>query len=381
MLLLIRFPVTDKPTRRAVGPARNRVAAGHMRRRRLAALWKARARKKKEDRNRCPRRCADFAGIILAQPPPSGPRRHPKCAVLETRKAHSACRPQGSGQMPPRQPSRPDRDAFGPASRTSCLPCRHVAALGPAPTHRPCPDPGLSAPERKARRQAPDAVLANCGCIRRFTVCLSCSGRKPSASIVPPWPWPCRPTTAGVPLAAAGMPPHRPPLDLWPPEAGGRPVALAAARGSRAGERLPKKAGEVSPDPSFSARDLQPPHSRRYRHPRSPTVIPHANRVPEKSPAGRCCAVGRAGCTGLPALGSSLQCRVAAQSGLRGNALLPACLIQRVRAKKLGLFSGRPQNSLPPHRYACRKCPSGSSGLPDLPPRAILSAIVRHDAG
>ena len=54
MLLLIRFPVTDKPTRRAVGPARNRVAGGHMpmsaialrataERRRLAALYPARA--------------------------------------------------------------------------------------------------------------------------------------------------------------------------------------------------------------------------------------------------------------------------------------------------------------------------------------------------
>jgi len=31
--------------------------------------------------------------------------------------------------MPPRQPCRPDRDAFGPASRTSCLSCRHVAAF------------------------------------------------------------------------------------------------------------------------------------------------------------------------------------------------------------------------------------------------------------
>ena len=33
-------------------------------------------------------------------------------------------------------------------------------------------------------------------------------------------------------------------------------VASAAARGSRAGERLRKKAGEVSPDPFFSARDF-----------------------------------------------------------------------------------------------------------------------------
>ena len=37
------------------------------------------------------------------------------------------------GQMPPRQPCRPDRDAFGPATRTSCLPCRHVAAFKTSP--------------------------------------------------------------------------------------------------------------------------------------------------------------------------------------------------------------------------------------------------------
>ena len=46
--------------------------------------------------------------------------------------------------------------------------------------------PGLSAPKRKARTQAPDAVLVNCGCIRRLTASLSSSGRMPSALIVPP---------------------------------------------------------------------------------------------------------------------------------------------------------------------------------------------------
>jgi len=48
---------------------------------------------------------------------------------------HSA--PQGSGQMPPRQPSRSDRDAFGPASRPSCPPCRHVAAFQTKRAHPP----------------------------------------------------------------------------------------------------------------------------------------------------------------------------------------------------------------------------------------------------
>lgn len=66
------------------------------------------------------------------------------------------------------------------------------------PTRHPV-DPGLSAPKRKARSQKPDAVLVNCGCIRLFTASFSCSGRKPSASIVPPWPWPCRPTPARRP--------------------------------------------------------------------------------------------------------------------------------------------------------------------------------------
>jgi len=56
--------------------------------------------------------------------------------------------------------------------------------------------------------------------------------------------------------------------------------AFAAARGSRAGERLQKKAGEVSPDPSYCARDF----SRRVTAPtvtakvqplsHMPTVIP-----------------------------------------------------------------------------------------------------------
>lgn len=66
------------------------------------------------------------------------PTRHPldpggmpsvPSSKLGKRTPHAA--PRGSGQMPPRQPCRPDRDAFGPASRTSCLPRPHVAAQIP----------------------------------------------------------------------------------------------------------------------------------------------------------------------------------------------------------------------------------------------------------
>jgi len=43
--------------------------------------------------------------------------------------------------MPPRQPCRPDRDAFGPASRPACSPCRHVAAFRSGPARHPRSDP------------------------------------------------------------------------------------------------------------------------------------------------------------------------------------------------------------------------------------------------
>jgi len=74
--------------------------------------------------------------IEHTHPPPIGPRRNPKWAVLDTRKTHSAFRPQGSGQMPPRQPCRPDRDACGPASRPSCR-VGMSPLFRPKPAHRP----------------------------------------------------------------------------------------------------------------------------------------------------------------------------------------------------------------------------------------------------
>jgi hypothetical protein len=123
MLLLIRFPVTDKPTRRADrlrpetlspmnpckhrswlairtppchdGPARNRVAGGHMRMPAIVKaplcdggtpptggyLEQARKKMKKEDRKRCPRLSADFKQTHT-HPPPCGPRQHAERAVF-----------------------------------------------------------------------------------------------------------------------------------------------------------------------------------------------------------------------------------------------------------------------------------------------------------
>ena len=62
-------------------------------------------------------------------------------------------------------------------------------------SHKPPPEthPGLTAPKRKARSQS-GRVLASCG-PSAFTARLLCSGRMPSASIVPPASWPCCPST------------------------------------------------------------------------------------------------------------------------------------------------------------------------------------------
>jgi hypothetical protein len=132
MLLLIRFPVTDKPTRRADrlrpetltpmnpckhrsglairtppchdGPARNRVAGGHMRMSAILSRHSAKrdggspsgdggtpptggyleqARKKRRKRRaiRCPRRGAYFKQSHT-HPPPCGPRQHAERAVF-----------------------------------------------------------------------------------------------------------------------------------------------------------------------------------------------------------------------------------------------------------------------------------------------------------
>ena len=91
----------------------------------------------------------------------------------------------------------------------TALRCRPPACKRPPQSLRAC----HAACERKSTRHAkpsaprlrsqmPDAVLVNCGCIRLLTASFSCSGRKPSASIVPPlpvWPrcrWRARPTWA-----------------------------------------------------------------------------------------------------------------------------------------------------------------------------------------
>ena len=90
---------------------------------------------------------------------------------------------------------------------------------------------------------------------------------------------------------------------LWSPQ-GDRPAGFAAARGSRAGERLQNKAGEVSPDPSYCARESCrrriPPQSvcassNRVRRVHSVSV--RAAGVP--SPAVRFASIGRAVCAGL----------------------------------------------------------------------------------
>jgi len=80
----------------------------------------------------------DFCFVFHARPPPEKPRRNPKCAVLEDSESALRIPPPRGGHMPPRRPCRPDRDAFGLASRASCPPCRHVAAF-PGRGSRPRP--------------------------------------------------------------------------------------------------------------------------------------------------------------------------------------------------------------------------------------------------
>jgi hypothetical protein len=63
-----------------------------MRRRRLAALFPARAREEKES-NRCPRRGADFGGISHAHPPPLS-RPRPIGPQKESPQSKDGCRPR-----------------------------------------------------------------------------------------------------------------------------------------------------------------------------------------------------------------------------------------------------------------------------------------------
>ena len=76
-------------------------------RRRMAALWKARAREEKNGVRAIARTSTSFH----ARPPPRRPCGVPTVPSSKTRKAHSVRRAHGSGQMSAREP------------------CRHVAAL------------------------------------------------------------------------------------------------------------------------------------------------------------------------------------------------------------------------------------------------------------
>ena len=156
MLLLIGFPVTDKPTRRAVGPARNRVASGHMRRRRQAALFPARAREERGEKSVS----APTRGLWRNQPCPPATQWTPAaCRVCRPRNSESALRMPPPGKrpdaatsaMPPGSP----RPVPSRTNRPSRLPCRHVAAFQtsahPPPLSRPRPGgPQKESPQSKA---------------------------------------------------------------------------------------------------------------------------------------------------------------------------------------------------------------------------------------
>jgi len=72
--------------------------------------------------------------------PPTSHKTPAECRPCRPRNSESAVRipPPRGGQMPPRRPCRPDRHAFGPASRSACSPRRHVAAFR---TDSPAPHP------------------------------------------------------------------------------------------------------------------------------------------------------------------------------------------------------------------------------------------------
>jgi hypothetical protein len=87
---------------------------------------------------------------------PSDPGTDAECVVF-SREARPENKlrivPPRCGQMSPRRPCRPDRDAFGPPSRPACSPCRHVAAFPDRRARPPPLFPGLSAPMRNASSQ------------------------------------------------------------------------------------------------------------------------------------------------------------------------------------------------------------------------------------
>lgn len=141
----VTHPCGLRPHRTAVSRASGsagtrRTASRHLARRRQAAPDSSRALKTEDKRGGA--RVGTRTFILYTHPPPIVPPR--------------------GGQMPPRHPCRPDRDAFGPASRPSCAPCRHVAAFPdcgsrPPPISRPrAPFNRLAAPRKSGSEALPE---------------------------------------------------------------------------------------------------------------------------------------------------------------------------------------------------------------------------------
>jgi len=130
---------------------------------------------------------------------------------------------------------------------------------------------------------------------------------------VPPESWPCHPSTLRlVTFAAAAIPPNCPPCADGPQGPG--TLLLAAARGSRAGERLQEEGRGRCPQDPLIARAISAAAFRIQPWCKRLTVVPYLNRVSQKSPVGRSRAHGRASRVCVPALGSPLTRLRGAQS-------------------------------------------------------------------
>ena len=174
----------------------------------------------------------------------------PSVPSSRTQKAHSACCPREAAKC-----RHGNRAVISPLSR----PAAH-----PPPMFRFRPY-GL---QWKARSQEPDAFLVNSGCIRLFTACLLCIGRKPSVSTVPP-------KASRLPQSVCSR--NRSPLRLAPPGAG---ALLCLRRAARArGSACQRRQGRFPLTP-LSARAILaaafPAHTVLF----IPTVRSRANRFP-----------------------------------------------------------------------------------------------------
>ena len=146
-----------------------------------------------------------------------------------------------------------------------------------------------------------------------------------------------------------------PPWVFGPPKRGADPL-LWLRRAARArGSACQRRQGRFPLTPlsarAIFSRRLSTPNRSANGQPlfHSPTVFPG------RTPPGAVAPIGRTGCTSLPALGSSLQNREAALSGLRRNASLAACLkrIPQSRARnEVSLFTADQHGPIQAHRYA-----------------------------